>query len=367
METLPDRQSNLEVRSTVLESISKLSPWLRWGLAFPLIFLNAWLLWVLIDYLEPLASIFITASLLAFLLDFPILFLQKQNIPRKVAIAIVLLVGLLLLVLLAVILIPLIVQQLSELVATLPGWIETGSEHLQTLQEWAIAQQLSIDFSDIVAQAAEKVSNALRSVTSQLLNVLLSTINSIVNILLILGLTVFLVLTGEKVWRGIFSWLPTPWDIQLRASVRQTFAAYFATQAILAGIISIMQMAIFFLLDVPYAVLFGVTIGMTTLIPYASTATIAVISLLLALQNWQLGLKVLIAAIVIGQINDSVIAPRLMGGMTGLNPVWIIIALFIGGKLGGVLGLLVAVPIASVIKSTTDTLRHPKKLSEQGF
>jgi predicted PurR-regulated permease PerM len=46
-----------------------------------------------------------------------------------------------------------------------------------------------------------------------------------------------------------------------------------------------------------------------------------------------------------------------MGGMTGLNPVWIILSLFIGGKLGGILGLLIAVPIASVIKSTADTLR----------
>jgi predicted PurR-regulated permease PerM len=46
-----------------------------------------------------------------------------------------------------------------------------------------------------------------------------------------------------------------------------------------------------------------------------------------------------------------------MGNLTGLNPVWLIISLFIGGKIAGVLGLLLAVPIASVIKSTTDILR----------
>jgi predicted PurR-regulated permease PerM len=357
METLPERKSNSEFRSSMLDLLGKLPSWVRLGLMFPLVFLNIWLLWVAIQALEPLASMFITASLLAFLLDFPILFLQKQGIPRKLAIVLVLLLGLLLLSLLALILIPLIVQQLSELVAILPGWIETGSIHLQTLQEWAIAQKLSIDLGDIVTQAAEKVSNALRSLTSQLLTVLLSTISSIVNILLILGLTVFLVLTGDKVWRGIFSWLPSPWDLQLQESVSKTFEAYFATQAILAGIISITQTLVFLLLDVPYAVLFGVTIGISTLIPYASTLTTAAISLLLALQNFQLGIKVLIAAIVIGQINDSVIAPRLMGGMTGLNPVWIIVAVFIGGKFGGILGLLIAVPLASVIKSTTDSLR----------
>ena len=46
-----------------------------------------------------------------------------------------------------------------------------------------------------------------------------------------------------------------------------------------------------------------------------------------------------------------------MGNMTGLNPVWIIVALFVGGKLGGILGLLLAVPLASVIKSTVNSLR----------
>jgi predicted PurR-regulated permease PerM len=51
-----------------------------------------------------------------------------------------------------------------------------------------------------------------------------------------------------------------------------------------------------------------------------------------------------------------------MGGMTGLNPVWIILSLFIGGKLGGILGLLIAVPIASVIKSTADTLRSSQSV-----
>lgn len=342
----------------MLESIGKLPYWLRLGLIFPLVFLNGWLIFLLIDYLEPLVSIFITASLLAFLLDFPILFLQDRGIPRILAIALVLLIGLLVLGLLALLLIPLIVQQLNDLITILPQWIETGSTHFQNIQEWAIAQQLSVDLGEIVAQATEKVSQALRTLTNQLLTILLSTITSIVNILLILVLTVFLVFTGEKIWNGIFSWFPSPWDLKLRTTIEQTFETYFASQAILAGILSIAQTIVFVVLDVPYAVLFGVTIGATTLVPYATTLTIASVSFILALQNVQLAIKVLIAAIVVGQINDTVIAPRLMGKMTGLNPVWIIISLFIGGKLGGILGLLIAVPIASVIKSTTDILRN---------
>jgi predicted PurR-regulated permease PerM len=62
------------------------------------------------------------------------------------------------------------------------------------------------------------------------------------------------------------------------------------------------------------------------------------------------GLKVLGVAIVLGQINDNLVAPRLMGGITGLNPAVIILVLLIGSKFGGFLGLLLAVPTASFIK-----------------
>jgi predicted PurR-regulated permease PerM len=343
----------------MIESFGKLPSWLRWWLIFPLVFLNAWLLLLLITYLEPLVSILVTASLIAFLLNFPILFLQKRGIPRKVAIVLVFLLVLLVLGLLGVTLIPLIVRQLGELAANLPVWIDTGSEQLLALQQWINAQNLSVNLTNVATEAAERLSNALQALTSQLFNFLLGTIGSIVNIVSILVLTVFLVITGESIWQGILSWLPQFWKERLGLSIRETFQTYFATQAILAGILSIAQTIVFSLLNVPYALLFGVAIGMSNLIPYASSVAIATVSLLLILQNFELGIKVLIAAIVLGQINDSIVAPRLMGGVTGLNPVWIVLSLFVGGKLGGVLGLLVAVPIASIIKNTFDDLRSP--------
>ena len=74
-------------------------------------------------------------------------------------------------------------------------------------------------------------------------------------------------------------------------------------------------------------------------------------------QNLGLGLEVLVAVIIVGQINDNVVAPRMIGEMTGLNPVWLILALLIGGKLAGILGLLIAVPFASVIKKSVDQIR----------
>ena len=354
----------------MLKSSGQLPLYVVWGLLFPIIFLNGWLLFLLFNFLQPFTNILITAALFAFLLDFPIGWLQKLGFKRGWATALVFLLALLILATLGLIIIPLLVQQLSELISSLPQWIESGSQQLQNLQKWAIEQQLSFDLlsfdlnqelafnlGKVFTQAAQKLSEALKSLSSQIFNIIFGTISSIFNLLLTLVLTLFLVLTGESVWRGIFSWFPKPWGEKLSQLIQQTFTQYFVSQAILAIILSVAQTIVFLLLKVPYAVLFGCGIGMTTLIPYASAFTIISVSFLIALQNLGLGLEVLLAAIIVGQINDNVVAPRLTGGMTGLNPAWLIFALLIGGKLAGLLGLLIAVPLASVVKKSVDEIR----------
>ncbi|MDJ0901790.1 MAG: AI-2E family transporter [Xenococcus sp. MO_188.B8] len=198
---------------------------------------------------------------------------------------------------------------------------------------------------------------SIKSLSNQVFIIIFGTISGILNLLLTFIFTLFLAFTGEKVWRGIFSWVPKPWGGNVSQIMQQTFTKYFVSQAILAIILSITQTIVFSVLQVPYAILFGCVIGMTTLITYANAFTIVLVSLLLALQNLGLGLKILVAAIIVGQVNDNVVAPRLIGEMTGLNPVWLILALLIGGKLAGILGLLIAVPFASVIKKSVDQIQ----------
>ncbi len=350
--------------SYMMELFKQLPRWLRLSLVFPLLFLNGWLLFQLFSYLEPLVSIFVTASLLAFVLDVPIKLLQRRGVNRSGSIAIVFLIALLILIVLGLILIPQILEQLSSLINSLPQWIESGTEQIQNLEKWDKTHKYAVYIEQSITQLSERLTNVLQTLSTQLLSFVLGTINSILNILFVLVLTVFLVLYGEQIWEGILSWIPAPWNLKLRTIIRQTFETYFAGQTILAGILSLAQIFVFVILKVDYALLFGVAIGLTTLIPFASAFTIIGISTLLMFQDFWLGLKVLTLTIIVGQINDNVIAPRLMGGMIGLNPVWIILSLFIGGKVAGILGLLIAVPIASVLKSTIDIIRSQQREKE---
>ncbi|KYC43525.1 hypothetical protein WA1_10710 [Scytonema hofmannii PCC 7110] len=335
----------------------KLPRWLNIGIAFPVIFVNGWLILLLCQYLQPIVSIVFTASLIAFLLNYPIVFLEERGVKRSLAIGLVLLISLLLFSIIGLVLGPLVFEQLVEFGNRVPAWIEAGKQELQALDEQTLFQQLPIDISGIAGQLTGQLTGAMQSFTKQIINVTLDTINSALNLVLTLVLTIFLVLYGKSLWEGLLSWLPPDWYKQIQLSLKQSFQNYFAGQAIIATILSAIMVLAFLALQVPFGLLFGLGIGVASLIPFGGVVSIALISVLVAFQDVWLGLKVLIVAVVLGQINENVVAPRLIGGITGLNPAWVFISLLLGAKFAGVLGLLMAVPTASFIKKTANSLR----------
>lgn len=116
---------------------------------------------------------------------------------------------------------------------------------------------------------------------------------------------------------------------------------------------------IFVVLKVPFALLFALLIGAAELIPFiGATLGIGTVTILVLFQNWWLAVQVALAAIFMQQIKDNVLAPQLMGNFTGLNPIWIFIALLLGAETAGFLGAIVAVPLAGTIKSTIDAFRQ---------
>lgn len=115
---------------------------------------------------------------------------------------------------------------------------------------------------------------------------------------------------------------------------------------------------IFLVLRVPFALLFALLIGVAEFIPFiGATLGIGLVTILVMLNSFWLGIRVAIAAVIMQQIKDNILAPRLMGEFIGLNPIMIFIALLVGGQLAGVLGVIVAVPIAGTLKGTFDAIR----------
>jgi predicted PurR-regulated permease PerM len=301
----------------------------------------------------------ITASLLAFLLDYPIKLLEQRGISRGGAIALVLLTALALTAFLLIFLGPLIWQQLNDFAERLPRWIEQAKTQLLLLDQRPFFQNSPFDFEELTVEAANRLSRFLKTATSQAINLVLSAINSTLNLLITGVLSILLVINGENLWSGLLGWLPAPAQTKIRDSLQPSFQGYFSGQATLGTILAIALSLAFVILDVPFGLLFGIVIGFASIVPFGGLIVVLGIGTLLAFQSIWLGLKVFGVTFVLGQINDNIIAPRLIGGVTGLNPAIVVISLLIGAKLAGFLGLLLAVPTASFIKKIADALREP--------
>jgi len=339
-------------------SNNRLYRWLVLGLPFPLLVLNGWLALQVFNYFKAFITVVTAAAIVAFVLNFPVRFLQ-QRIKRVYAVLLVFLVALLLIGTFAILLLPVLLKQVNELANLLPTWLDYASQQLQALNDWAIVRGLPIDLDQLATRLEERLPDEFDALPDQVFSLAVSTLDSASEVALAGVLAFYLLLDGDQIWNGIFRWLPASIRAPLQQGLQQNFQNYFRGQATLSLIMGSLLALAFLALRVRFGLLFGAGVGLMALIPFGDTFSIVLVSLLVASYNLQLGLKIFVVAFIIDQIIDQLIAPRLIGGFTGLRPVWIIVALIVGTQLGGLLGLFTAVPFASTIKTMADKLFEP--------
>ncbi|MFM7613247.1 MAG: AI-2E family transporter, partial [Synechococcales cyanobacterium] len=90
-------------------------------------------------------------------------------------------------------------------------------------------------------------------------------------------------------------------------------------------------------------------------------AGIILVTFLTALRDIGGAAQVLAVSVVVQQIVENGIAPKVLGSVTGLNPFWVFIAILTGARVGGLLGVIIAIPMAVVIKEALETVRSVRK------
>jgi predicted PurR-regulated permease PerM len=338
-------------------SLNQLYRWLLIALLFPLFFLNGWLVTQVLQYFQPLVTTFVVAILLSFLLNYPVQFLQKRGLQRGLSVLLVVLIAFAIFAALGVTLIPLLLEDVGEVIQLLPQWFDSGRAQLQSFQAWAITRGLPIDVSRIIDQLSNRFPDQLQSFSDEALGLALGAIGNVSEALLVAILTFYLLLDAERLSKGFFQLLPTSLGSDVKRSLEQNFENYIIGQLTLASITGTTQTIALLLLNVPYALLFGLVIGVLAIIPFGDAIGFGLIGLVLTAQDFWLGIKVLVVAIVIDQIIDQIVAPRLLGRFTGLRPIWVLTALLVGTRIGGVLGLVLAVPLTSFVKSLIDDFK----------
>ncbi len=338
------------------------------GLAAPILVLNFWAVATIANFLGVLIAIIVVASLIAFLLNYPVGWCIERGIRREPASIVVFLSTIALLSGLGLILFPVAFTQAQQLINRLPEWMESGRDQFILLSQQAEERGLPLNLDALTLKAFDRIEGQLQTLTKSVLNIALGTVSSVLDILIsvivTIILTFYLLLHGDEIWQSFIAWLPIDTQQPVSQTLRLSFQNYFIGQLIYGICMTAVLIPTFLFLKVPFGVLFGLTIGTMALIPFGGTVGIILVTLLVALQNIFLGLKVLAVAVIAQQILENLVAPRILGTMTGLNPAWVFISLLVGAKTAGLIGVLVAVPSAVVIKTALMTFRSRMGLPE---
>mgnify|MGYP005852983861 CR=1 FL=1 len=271
----------------------------------------------------------------------PIMDRLAKYMPRALAVIIFSLVFIGSLVGIGYLIIPPVVHQLQLLAINLPIITSKLGPIFQSVQDYIVNYQ----------EGLFNVSSQLGRLGSGIFVTTIGFISGIVALLTILVLAFYMLLEQESLKKFLHQTIPLAqkekiFDIMRKIGVKM--GRWVRGQAFLMLVIGILDGIALGALGIPYALVLAVWGALTEVIPYIGPWLGLVPAFLVALTLSPLkALLVLIAYIVIQQLEAQFLAPKIMGKAVGLSPVIIILALLVGAKLMGILGILIAVPVAA--------------------
>ena len=308
-------------------------------------FVTFYLLTALSDILLP----FVLGFALAYFLDPLADRLEAVGVRRSLAtLTITVIVGLALLTALAFGL-PVLAQQISMLIAALPGYISD-------VQVWLLEQNLVEGQNELVSVMGESLLAGLQKTASSMVLTGLSLINLLALIFITPIVAVYMLNDWEHMVARINGLLPDEQAAIIRnlaSQIDETLGGFARGQILVCLSLGTIYAVGLSLVGLQSGIIVGVFAGLISFIPYVGAAFGLVLAGALGLGQFGFELPplALIAGVFfVGQfIEGNILTPRLVGDRVKLHPVWIIFALLAMGSLFGFLGLLLAVPLAAII------------------
>jgi predicted PurR-regulated permease PerM len=346
----------------------------------PLAILGAW---ALLRAAGPITLLFVVAALIALLLNPFVAFLQRRHVPRGLAVLVVYAVLIVGLVGLGIALAGPIGDQASAFGRNVPGIVDDANRELATLQRWLDERGINVEVQaqgrTALQTLGERVSAGSGELVTFTRDALTIVIEGSIALILILVLSVYMLLYGERIGAALRRVVPqgdgTPED-DYPTSVQRAVFGYVRGQLLFSTIMGtsagvalwIMGSLGIFPDGKTYAVVFGAWYAFAELIPYVGPAIGAAPPVLISLVSGEpldaLWLTIMFTAL--QQIEGHVVAPTVFSQALRINPLLVIFALLIGGRLYGFAGAFIALPIAAVIRETVVYLRRHLVLEPWG-
>ncbi|HET8816329.1 MAG TPA: AI-2E family transporter [Pseudidiomarina sp.] len=307
-----------------------------------------------------LAPILVAISL-AYLLDWPVLRLQRAGMPRLTAVTTVFVIFIALNVALILFLMPVIWQQSVALLGELPQmFIQTKLllNRLPELFPGYVSEQQIADFVETTTNRALLFGETL---LGQSLNRLIGVMALLIYLIVVPLLIFFMLKDKQQLLKHLSSILPYNRRLiaQVSGEMHLQIMNYIRGKAIEVVIVGVVTYIAFAAFDLRYAALLAVLVGLSVLIPYIGAAVVTLPVFLVAL--FQFGWSamfayVMIAYLVIQALDGNLLVPLLFSEAVSLHPVYIIAAVLIFGGIWGFWGVFFAIPLASLVKAVLTAL-----------
>lgn len=275
--------------------------------------------------------------------------LHKKKIPRGISILFIYLILFIIISFTVYLIIPPIAQQVAELSANFPRYLEKLISGYSAFKEYSVQHGILDSIKDNLGTISSNLQTAAGGVFSTISGIF----GGIFSFFLVLVITFYMVVEESAIKKLVWSIAPAhhqPYIMQLINRMQRKMGLWLRGQLILSLAIFILTYVGLLVLGVEYALVLALIAGLTEFIPYLGPMIGAVPAVLLAFtQSPMLALFVIILFFVIQQVENNILVPKIMQKTVGLNPIISISVLMIGFKLAGVVGAILAIPVATAI------------------
>lgn len=284
--------------------------------------------------------------------------------PVSMLIALILVFGAI--VLAGVIIVPQVASGLESLAAALPGamdrlqeWIDSNAHRINVIEN--LMNKVDIDLESV----GRELANTAKGWATAILDSGFSTVSNIVNGIFqfVIGLVfaIYILLQKEKLGRqgkqivyAAFSEKTADKIMYITGMTRDVFKGFISGQCVDGIINAILFFIILTILGIPYAVMLSIFSGFMAMIPIIGSFIGAGVGVIIVLiMDPSQVLYFIIMYIIVQQIDGNVIYPLIAGNSMGLPSIWVLMAVTVGGSMMGILGMILFIPICSVLYKLT--------------
>lgn len=297
---------------------------------------------------------FLLAVVLAYLLHPLVRAVESQGTSRTTSILIVYAAMFIMVAGLVLYGMPHIISQLYMIADVVPGYTAQLQEFTASLQLEYARAGIPEAVRRIIDERIIWVEQMLVQMAEQVVQIIIGLAGYIFNIILAPIFAYYLLKDVEIFTERAAALIPLRWRedmLELGSEVSRVVDSFIRGYLLVSVITGVMTGIALAFLDMEFALMLGIFAGITNLIPYFGPfiGAIPAVALAMLVSKWMV-VKVIIAFVVIQQVEASIISPKILGGRVGLHPLFVILVLLAGGQLFGLTGLILAVPVAAVLR-----------------